>query len=198
MLFFQNLYDNAGKRIGSYASHFKTTLINWNKAVTPGESFRNRPRPISSEVFAEQIQPLMDQVSIMATSVEAKLRHGNYFVRGKPDAFCDSTGLFHCQCSLPKICPRNHKINAYESNVQRMMMELWELDHIITQAALARWVFEKATGVHNSNGKMTFNAAYFYEKICTRNNLRIVFKICHSKKSRYDMIFRNQAITTSL
>ena len=115
--------------------------------MEPLEDGELRPAPVAPEVFESQIEPLVEEVTEMARSDEAKLRHGNYFVRGEPGAFPDPDGLIHCQCSLPKICPANQTINPYDSKIERLLLEVWELDHIITQAGLAEFVYKNATAV---------------------------------------------------
>ena len=129
----------------------------------------------------------------MAGAPEAKFVHGDYFVRGEPDAFCDPAGLFQCQCNSTAECRFNFKINPYDTEAEQVMFEAWELDHIITQDNLVSYVFDNATKVYNSNSRMQFNADYFYEKLCTKENLRIVFKGCHDKARRDDSLVIKEA-----
>ena len=120
----------------------------------------------------------------MDKASEANDLHGDYFVRGKLLAICDPTGLFLCQCSLPGECRFKFSINPYDNEAEQVMFKAWELDHIITQEGLAKFVFDNATEVHKSIGRMKFNADYFYEKLCTKDNLRLVFKGCHDLDRR--------------
>ena len=166
--------------------------------IPPGPDSRaySRPEPIPSDIFEAQIVPFIKALKQLLTEGPRKKLHGSYFVRGEPEAFCDDNGLFHCQCSLPDECPHGHTINPSDSLVERIMFEMWEFDHIVTQNELARFVFTKATDVHQSNGEMFFNLNHFYKKICTRDNLRLVFGGCHAKERRQGLIVSAHAMVT--
>ena len=203
----QYLRDNAQGRIRNYVPHFGMMLYRLAKPAKTRKTSKASKKPrkvvaqsklITDVVFRSQILPLIEDVDELARAPGAKDLHGDYFARGEPEAICDPAGLFQCRCNPTGGCRLNFSINPYHTEAEQRIFEAWEFDHIITQAGLARYVFDNATEVYNSNGKMKFDPEYFYDKLCTKENLRLVFKGCHDKDSRDDslVIKRAEAIIT--
>ncbi|GAU96907.1 hypothetical protein RvY_08278-1 [Ramazzottius varieornatus] len=119
--------EYAVNRIKNYPNGFARTLRDWNKPPVENQRSR-RPACIDPAIFKSVIEPLINDVLHPAKHNDFQLLH---------------EGKFRCQCGGEVACTAAFTLSPYHSMAERMMMEGWEFDHVVSQNGLARYVYDK-------------------------------------------------------
>ncbi|XP_028309778.1 DNA fragmentation factor subunit beta [Gouania willdenowi] len=107
--------------------------------------------------------------------------NGCYFDRTvkQQDRLCTKDGWFTCQGSFDeKMCPSLHSINPYGSRESRIVFSTWNLDHRIEKK---RTIIPTLLDALQNHRSTDVNVNYFYRLLFTRENLKLVYIVCHKK-----------------
>ncbi|XP_052829677.1 DNA fragmentation factor subunit beta isoform X2 [Octopus bimaculoides] len=132
--------------------------------------------------ISKVIQKLIDQLK---TKLEKNSYQGAYFDRtaSETERICDSDGWFNCEGKFDEnTCKKSHKINPYSTRENCMLFALWDLDHIIEKTRVVIPMVLKAAKMKKT--KQILSCDKIYNLLFTRQNLKLVYKECHDKKSR--------------
>lgn len=120
---------------------------------------------------------------------------GCYFDRSyntgdqKMTSICDETGTFLCQGRWNKeICLYKpvHSINPYSTKEERIIFQIWNLDHRIERSravipAICTALQQLISKSTNGKVKHQIDAIKIFDDLFSLNNLKFVHTICHDK-----------------
>ncbi|XP_005111094.1 DNA fragmentation factor subunit beta [Aplysia californica] len=134
------------------------------------------------------LQRLSEKLRLQLNKAEA---HGDYFDRTVPrkqNRMCQDSGMFLCEGPYDcDQCPTAHSINPYVSKRNRMLFNLWNLDHIYEKSrAVIPTVLSAAKNIPEGH---QLSCKEVYKYLFTRQNLKLVELSCHKKEAR-DQVLR--------
>ena len=142
------------------------------------------------------IIPLIGDFDLRRVSESHQLFRANGFRRcADPEAFCTVDGQFRCQ--MPG-CTWDHLIDPFTTELQQKSFCNYELDHLVEQFKVPKFIIKNAARVYNSGGRLVFNSEYLFGLICSCSNLRMVHSICHGNEIHPFEVNPTKAIITNV